>query len=211
MGWERFISSHPVINKSFIYLLPMVGISLGLRRNHLIDFAGIFVKNEDYPELGPDDKLLYLLFHNFENSHTVPCRKVLEKSCISYDPDDASTMYVFTVPDEYKREYNKFIQSKYSEFSDNYKHSIIKFHDYRESINPRGMRDGSKILDILYRKEAAYKRQEEVLNMDLPRSSWISIPRDQEIGKKWNENPEIELLETYSKDLKLKEVKQLKN
>lgn len=185
----------------------MVGVSLGIKRHQFIDFVGAFVKNDDYPQLTSDDRVIHLLFNNFGNFEVLPCRQVLDKSCVSYTPDNSSTMYLFNVPNEYKREYNKFIQSKYSEFSENYKQSIIKFHDYREGCNPRGIRDGSKIVDILYKREAAYVRQEEAINKDLPVNNWTRIPRGQEIGKKWDENEELTLFETYSTDLKSKELK----
>ena len=53
----------------------------------------------------------------------------------------------------------------------------------------------------MYKKEIAYKLQEEELNDGLPESSWVKIPRDQEIGKLLEEVIEME---TYSEDLKIK-------
>lgn len=196
-GWNRFQGNQPIINKSFIYLFPMIGLTNSVQKGFFINLEGVFLLNEDYPQL--KDKLYILFRMSTDQKYRIFEQGLLNASYynFNYEPDKYYKIFVFDIPAEYKREYLKFLVSKYSEFSDNYKKSIIKFHKYKE----KG--EGHAVINVLYKKEEAYLAQENQLNEGLPRRSWINIPRDQEIGKKWDENPESLSLEMYTKDMKL--------
>ncbi len=112
-----------------------------------------------------------------------------------YQPDLWSQMFLFKVPEEYRREYDKFLSSKYSEMSENYKKIIIGFHQYSKTGN------GVNTIRVLYKEEEAYKEREAMINEGIPYKDWTRIPRDIEIGMKWDETLESTLLETYSKDM----------
>lgn len=51
-----------------------------------------------------------------------------EEQAVAYYPvDDTSWMYVYDVPKEYQEDYNTFVNSKYSKFSNEYKDKILEF------------------------------------------------------------------------------------
>lgn len=95
-------------------------------------------------------------------------------------PDNFSVLFCFRVPEEYKREYEKLMQSKYSQFSENYKRSIIKFHKLENATNPA--KNKRSVINVLYRTEEGYLAKEEYINEGLPHNQWTRIPRDMEIG-----------------------------
>ena len=194
---------NPCKNKTYIYLLPVVGMTIGAKKDQLINLVGVFLKNSDYPDLTEEDQVLHILFK--KSRYLTSHEQLLSTICEKYSPDTQSTMYLFKVPSEYKREYRAFVQNKYSEFSDNYKKTIIKFHNYRDSINPSGSLDGDHIINVMYRKESAYIKQEEVINEGLPVSEWTRIPRNQEICSRWDSTEESILRESYTEDLKIKQ------
>ena len=88
---------------------------------------------------------------------------------VTEDKDKFHVMMVFRIPQEYKEDFKKFKQSKYSEMSNGYKEQIKKFH---------ALHDNHPIIDVLYKKEKAYTLLEEDLN--------VRIPRDQEASSVLN-------------------------
>lgn len=197
VGWEKYQAISPVINKSYIYLFPMIGLTNGVTKSFFINLEGVFLLNEDF--ISTKDKIYLLFKKNYTTEFSIFIQGLLNAIyySFSYEPDSYHIIYAFDIPYEYKREYIKFIESKYSEFSDNYKKSILKFHGF----SSKG--EGKSIYNILYKHEDAYLDMEKTINHGLPSSSWIQIPRTQEIGRKWDENDESIYLETYSKDMKI--------
>lgn len=169
------------INRSYAYALPMIALSHNLKLEDLVNFLGAYMFNEKYPDL--KDRI-YLHFSLYDGSRIhKQVLTLLEMSPhldFSENPDSYSILYCFKVPEEYKREYEKLMQSKYSEFSENYKKSIIKFHKLEVSANPA--RNKKSVINVLYRTEDGYKAKEEYINEGLPERQWTRIPRDQEIG-----------------------------
>lgn len=170
-----------VINRSYAYALPMIALPHNLKLEDLVNFRGIFLFHEKYPDL--QDRI-YLHFNLYDGSKVH--KQVLELlnmsrylDFVEY-PDTFSVLFCFKVPEEYKREYEKLMQSKYSEFSDNYKKSIIKFHKLAESTNPA--KNKRSVINVLYRTEDGYQAKEEYINEGLPERNWTRIPRDLEIG-----------------------------
>ncbi len=197
IGWEKYQGIiSPVINKSYIYLFPMIGLANQVKRDYFTNLEGVFLLNEDF---NIKDKIYILFKKDYTVKFSLFTQEMMNMIyySFSYEPDSQHVIYVFEIPYEYKREYQKFLDSKYSEFSENYKKSVIAFHSFKQGAQ------GDSIINVMYKKEAAYRAREKTLNEGLPEGSWIKIPRDQEIGTLWNENQETMYLETYSKDMKI--------
>ena len=169
------------INRSFAYALPMIALPHNLKLEDLVNFCGAYLFNEKYPDL--TDRI-YLHFNLYDGSRIhKQVLSLLEMSSyldFSENPDSYTILFCFKVPEEYKREYDKLMQSKYSEFSENYKKSIIKFHKLDTSSNPA--KNKRSVINVLYKTEEGYQAKEEYINEGLPSRQWTKIPRDQEIG-----------------------------
>lgn len=170
-----------VVNRSYAYALPMIALPHNLKLDDLVNFRGAYLFHEKYPEL---TERIYLHFNLYDGSRThKQVLQLLEMSNyldFMEHPDSFSVLFCFRVPEEYKREYEKLMQSKYSQFSENYKRSIIKFHKLEVSSNPA--RNKRSVINVLYRTEEGYQAKEEYINEGLPYSQWTRIPRDMEIG-----------------------------
>ena len=160
-----------VKNKTYTYITPILGKE-ALNIKYLL--RNTFIGDEDYPNY---DNHIFLLYKFSGDMTFYRLEKELQYSKYfveSYNPDSFTTMKVFEVPSEYQKEYNMFIKSKYSRFSEKYKKEILEFHSD----------DMSKVLsDILYKKEDAYKKLEEELD--------CYIPRELEASGKWNVDKEV--------------------
>ena len=71
-------------------------------------------------------------------------------------------MFVFDVPRKHIRNYRKFINGKYSTFSQDYKFDILEFHD-KELDDELGQ--------ILFKSEKRKKAMEYKLDIKLPKDS----------------------------------------
>ncbi len=176
--------------------MPLVGLILDVKKEHLFDLKGIFLLNEEHPELTIEDECLHVLFEFKTEIHYDIVNKLFENSYVikQYPIDSFNYLYIIRVPIAYSHEYNCFIQSKYSEYSEEYKKQIIRFHKYTKD------NAGSQIIQILYKDEKAYRQKEEFINKGLPLKEWTMIPRGQEIGARWDENSETVQLETLTKE-----------
>lgn len=163
-----------VANRSYVYLLPMIALSHNIKLSSLVGFMGAYLYHEDFPQY---KEHLFLHFKVIKGAKKYQeLEKIFRNSpelVLEFQPEIDEVMFCFKVPVEYKAEFDKFLKSKYSEFSDNYKKSILRFHDLGES---------SDVASVIYKKEQAYKVKEEFINKGLPESQWVRIPRDQEIG-----------------------------
>lgn len=156
-------------NRSMTYMFPMIGDKLsqfyipessGPRGN----FRNCFIDDLDNNDVRDNILLLYkfsgttqyLEFEELLKKH--PLYKMM------YEPDKFHTMYVFNLPKEHAKNYDLFIQGKYSQFSKEYKDKIQAFH---------GLKADSNIMDILYKREKAFLTAEE-------RYGIKHIPRNQE-------------------------------
>ena len=151
--------------------------------------------NEDYSDIKEG---VFLLTRNtinvdsmFYKSYSNIERSMINTQCYNfvYEPDKYHLMFNFHIPQEYRREYEIFKNNKISEFSENYKQSIIKFHHLDESPQ------GKEIIDIMYRTEEGYKKREEELQ--------VYIPRDIQISSMWNESSRTINRETYQQSMKI--------
>lgn len=185
-----------VMNKSWIYLLPMIGLTLGFEKAGLMNLKSCFMFAEDFPDKKDKIMLLFRCIPSIEYLTFEDKLSKIPEFHHMYEPDKFHTMFMYDIPEAYLGDYKAFLQSKYSEMSDSYKQNIIKYHKYTE-------KDGKTVINILYKREEAFKNQEKLLNEGLPSSSWVSIPRDQEIGKRWDETEGSIRLETYTQDQKI--------
>jgi hypothetical protein len=196
MGVRMMKDSKVVINLTYTYLLPMLGLSCNIGRDSFINFRGIFLRNDDYPEI--QDRLFLWLRASADRNYLAfeqQLRRLADyDSC--YEPDKYHTIFLFKIPAEYKREYDKFIESRYSEFSENFKQALIKYHGYSKT------NAGADIIKVLYKDPELYEAKEKEINKGLDYKEWTRIPRTQEIGVLLSERIEHE---TFSDDLKVQE------
>lgn len=155
--------------KSYSYILPMLMHELlGIKRS-LSQLENVFIADESYPFL---DENIFLLYEFTGETWFLEFEEMAKQSSLhelTKDKDKFHVMMVFRIPKEYKEDFKKFKQSKYSEMSNEYKEQIKKFH---------ALHNNHPIIDVLYKKEKAYTLLEEDLN--------VRIPRDQEASSVLN-------------------------
>jgi len=165
-----------VINRSFVYVLPSIALAHNLRLDDFIGFLGIYILHKDHPEL---QEHMFLHFKKLKNNKKYTelhdLFQLSRQLVLKEDLPDDEILFCFKVPAEYRQEYEKFIKSKYSEFSENYKQCILKFHKLDNN-------SGKDVIDVLYKRERGYQIKEGFINEGLPTNHWTSIPRGQEIG-----------------------------
>jgi len=90
------------------------------------------------------------------------------------DPTKSTVLYLFEVPKYYQEDFNKFLEGKYSEMTEDYKLKILDFH---------GVDFDSSIGHILFKDETRRLELEELLDTNLPEDAELySIPNmDHEI------------------------------
>jgi hypothetical protein len=164
--------------KSFVFLPPMLNIDPILLQTHLLLNAYLYDENV---EDGKEDGLIFLhyeyqdlegSFGRLENN-----MKLVSEFKGIYDPDRYTTMFYFDVPYNRMKEYKLFLQSKYSQVSDEYKQRILKFHNFGTK---------SEVYGVLYKTKERRKVLEETLD--------VYISEDAEVASLLN----IEK-ETYTK------------
>lgn len=163
-------------NKSFTYILPMLGKSesefydeFRFPKNQ---FVNVFI-GDDSNGLSDCILLLYRFSGKKEYIALEDALRNHPNYVTCYEPDKYHTMYVFSVPAKYMSEYEKFLKSKYSHFSESYKKHILVFHAVGEK---------SSIGNVLYRREEARKALEDDLNKGIARSNWITIGKEDEVS-----------------------------
>ena len=192
-------------NRSYTYLSPMLSDeALGIK--YMLRNA--FIADEDYPEFNYHIFLLYqfsgdITFSRFEKE--VEYGKHFVKS---YDVDKYQVMKVFSVPDKYKKEYDLFMDSKYSKFSESYKNKILEFHNLpkEDVVQNEVLVTESYIADVLWKRERAFQKLEDLIG--------CKIPRNQEASGKWEIDREIfnssmkikDAYEEFGRDIEQKEI-----
>ena len=122
---------HGVKKKSKLFILPMLcdNVRFGEFSQYFVDINISIEKMYIYVLLDNTytDEGLRNLVYKLENHY----------SWISSDyvDDNEVLMLSFNVIKEYSQDYKKFIDGKYSEFSDKYKQQLLKIHDNYESCS----------------------------------------------------------------------------
>lgn len=142
-------------NKSVYFLLPMIGLSLGVNFSGLIN-SYIGIKGEKL------DFSLYILKKN--GDHRI---RNMEGFIKEFDTIDGF-MYQFKIPEKYEEDYLKFIAGKYSEFSSNYKNKIYGLlqKPYRET----------NVYKVLNKTLDARKILEDRIGQTIGNQEVLSIP-----------------------------------
>jgi hypothetical protein len=177
------------INKSTVYLLPMLGL-------HESDFRGPFPNNlfqncfiKDNT-LDPDsaiNKNKILLRYRF--SGKIGFQKLDKKLTIhpdffiSYEIDKYHTMYVYNIPIRWEQDYQKFINWQPSKFSKDYKEHIIRFY---------GSTPMNKLYKVLHKSEELF--------IELDNLTGTKVPRDLEASS----IPYFEEIEYFREEFKVK-------
>ena len=162
--------------KSSTFILPMLG---GERKlffwNKL--FMNAFVGIEDKKDC------IVLLYKFSMDSLFLKFEKALQKFrsfSEKIDIDPYHVIFIFNIPKEHKRNYNKLKKGKYSEMTDEYKFHILEFHDFDMS---------NQVAHVLWKSEKRREAMETKLDAEIDIDSELLTPIDF--------NKEIYDLETY--------------
>lgn len=149
--------------KSFYFLLPMIG------GNNLtiLDFPNVVNcylkdKNKHYEDS------IFVLFKWSSDPNFTAFEGLLQNHEFfseSYDVAKYYVMFVFGIPDW--KNYNLFIDGKYSKFDDSYKQQILKFLTPIVNNKQEGV-DSTVIREILYKDDKRRKKMEEELDVKIP-------------------------------------------
>jgi hypothetical protein len=170
--------------KSSTFILPMLG---GERRLFFWNtlFMNAFVGIEDKRDC---IVLLYKfsidpLFLKFEKA-VKTFNNFLEK----IDIDPYHVLFLFSIPKEHTKNYNKLKQGKYSELDEDYKFDILEFHNFN-------FKDG-QVSQVLWKADRRRKAMEKALDANISSESELLTPIDFD--------KEIYDLETYEIKKQLK-------
>jgi len=151
------------LTKSSLFLLPMLG---GTRRLYMWDklFVNAFINSDQYKDS------ICLLYRFSGDTIFLKFEQALKKFRTfkdTYDPSPYFVMFVFDVPTNYKKQFNLFVDGKYSKFSPEYKSKIMEFHGF----NIHG-----EMAQILFQDEKRRLRLQEELDAEIePGSELLSI------------------------------------
>ena len=162
--------------KSSTFIVPMLG---GERRLFLWNklFMNAFVGIEDKKDC------IVLLYKFSMDSLFLKFEKALQKFrsfSEKIDVDPYHVLFIFNIPKEYKKNYNKLKKGKYSEMDDDYKFQILEFHGFDMS---------SQVAHVLWKSEKRREAMETKLNAEIDIDSELLTPIDF--------NKEIYDLKTY--------------
>lgn len=161
-------------NKTYSYILPMLGNNI----NEFYNLEEAYIRDDKYPEYDTNYIFLKTKFttSDYFARYTSSLREKPEyiSDYISDNSKHLVTVYKLNDTEDIKN-YNLFIVGKYSEFTEEYKKHIIKFHN---------LQPGNGISGVLYKLEYKYKQVENKLNYydDGYPLVYVTIPRDQEIS-----------------------------
>jgi len=154
--------------KSFYYLLPMIGPHKEL---FMLDkLVNVFIATEN------NSDCIALLYRFSADPLFLQLEKAFKQ--FSYfreveDIDPYHVLFVFNVPDKYRREYNKFIKGQYSKLVKMYKLHILEFFNLDKN---------SQVCQVLFKSSKRKKLLENILGVTLPDDSeLLSIVDSKEV------------------------------
>jgi hypothetical protein len=156
--------------KSSTFIVPMLG---GERRlffwNKL--FMNAFVGIEDKKDC------IVLLYKFSIDPLFLKFEKALQKFksfSEKIDVDPHHVLFIFNIPDEHIKNYNKLKKGKYSELSENYKFQILEFHNL-------DVKD--QVAQVLWKSDKRRKAMEKKLDAEIDSNSELltAIDFDTEI------------------------------
>lgn len=168
-------------NKSGIYILPMLGQNENQFYSKYVmpqcQFRNCFVADNNK---ALKDKIILVYEFSSTNLYMnfVFTLKKLDFFEDSYELDKNHTVFIFTIPIQFKNDYDRIIEGNYSKISRLYKDHIMKFHEYSEH---------NEVFGILYRTGARRDQLEEKINQGLPKFQWTKIPPFTELEEPFDE------------------------
>jgi len=146
--------------KSSTFLMPMLGGHRDLYFWNTL-FVNCFITRED------DTDCIAVLYKWSSDLLYIKFEKALTKFKNfrrRYDPTPNYVMFVFEVPKKHVRNYKKFINGKYSQFSKSYKFELLEFHD-------KDIHD--ELGQVLFKGDKRRKALEKKLGTELPENSEV--------------------------------------
>lgn len=132
-------------NWTTVFLSPILRRSWDWYKGYVENFYYQDAKRPDLKEH------LFLLLNSEDSDEYRALEAELEFHtyfCTKYDPTSTQVMFVFSIPDNFKKDYALFKLGKYSQFSDDLKDMILN------------LEQSGKNYDILYRTESRRKKWE---------------------------------------------------
>jgi len=143
-----------MLTRSYTYLVPVLSKTVNVRTNFLENAYLGYMNTEP-------DQNIYCLW-KYPGIEYEEYLSSVSNNIIDHDKETIISVIPF--PD--MNHYWKFVNGKYSEFSDENKQVILDFH---------GLDEGSDVWKIMYKYEGLYQLREKQLK--------TRIPRTQEIGE----------------------------
>ena len=133
--------------KASLFVLPMLP---GNRKSYFYDklLLNCFIGTHEHKDV---IALLYRFSGKKEFVDFEDHLKGLDNFIECLEPSNKTTMYIFSVPEEYQKQFELFKQGKYSKFSNKFKLKVLRFHNFGKE---------STLGKILY-KAASRRRQLE--------------------------------------------------
>lgn len=155
-------------NKSYIFLPPMLELDPVFMQLHLL--LNTYLINEDLPNI-KNSLFLHYEYQDLEGSFARLENNLKGSPHFrgSYDPDKYTTMFYFHIPEIFYMDYLIFLNSKYSQLSEEVKKKILKFYSLGRN---------SQVYKVLYRDEQRRRELEEELDVILPEDAEIASAVD---------------------------------
>ena len=154
-------------NKSFTYILPMMSLYFYVKRENLIN---TFLYSEDKPKLKDH---LFFLYKFSGHQAFLQYEDYLENEELfelGYDPDKYHVLFAFRIPDSHKDIYKKFLKGRYSEFPQEYKAHIFKYHGITDSSH--------RVAQVLFKHPDLREEWEDKLGVVISDEAEVSSPPD---------------------------------
>ena len=146
--------------KASTFLMPMLGGHRDLYFWNTL-FVNCFIATED------DTDCIAILYRWSSDPLYIKFEKALTKFRNfkrRYDPTPNYVMFVFDIPKKHMRNYKKFINGGYSQFSKSYKSDLLDFHD-------KDIHD--ELGQVLFRGDRRRRALEKKLGTELPENSEV--------------------------------------
>lgn len=169
------------MNRATLFLLPVIGQLSGLKSymDYSRYFIDSYILDEESPKLvfcfdNEDAEDLNMIFYKLANDYTL----------VENGVDEDELFSVHYLPTEYRKDYFKFKEGKFSEFSDNIKEKIMKGHQRTTAIDKRanGL-PGASVWDILNPSDKKKREMANYLGVHISTIKELIDPPDMELEK----------------------------
>lgn len=161
-------------NRSYTYLMPMLGMSF----NQFKNVVACFIGDESKPVLNEHLFVLHKVDDTKEFSDY--CETLCKHPMFveRYQPDNTHLMFVFRISDDFLNDYRKFRDSKYSRMSDDYKRHLKSFFK---------IFDTHPVMKILNRDEKFREGLEETLGVIMDKEAEVAsaLRMEVEVYRSW--------------------------